>query len=177
MILIPVSSHQNKNLLSYFIQSKQRAVLLIAAQRLTGAIFGLLLAFFISSSWFLLRPYDVTTTSNLPFVHSIMQVRVWRHNHFKSVFFIQSCSFTVACVTSYLSLSGASFMFIRVIKFLVTRDLPHSKMTSWLWNWFFLQRDKVKWMCVTLNEGYLRAAKRGSNNLYRFLIKIWHLIL
>ena len=23
-------------------------------------------------------------------------------------------------------------------------------------------------MCVTLNEGYLRSANRGSNNLYRF---------
>ena len=26
-------------------------------------------------------------------------------------------------------------------------------------------------MCVTLNEGYLRSANRGSNNLYRFLTK------
>ena len=29
-------------------------------------------------------------------------------------------------------------------------------------------------MCVTLNEGYLRAANRGSNNLCRFLTKILH---
>ena len=28
-------------------------------------------------------------------------------------------------------------------------------------------------VCVTLNEGYLRAANRGSKNLYRFLIKIY----
>ena len=28
-------------------------------------------------------------------------------------------------------------------------------------------------MCVTLNEGYLRAASRGIRNLYRFLIKIY----
>ena len=27
-------------------------------------------------------------------------------------------------------------------------------------------------VCVTLNEGYLRAANRGSKNLYGFLIKI-----
>ena len=50
-----------------------------------------------------------------------------------------------------------------------------SKMTSSLWNWLLfslIQRDKVKWACVTLNEGYLRAANRGSKNLYRFLIKI-----
>ena len=26
-------------------------------------------------------------------------------------------------------------------------------------------------VCVTLNEGYLRSANRGSNNLYRFLMK------
>ena len=32
-----------------------------------------LLCFFISSSRFLLRPYDVTTTSSLLFVHSFMQ--------------------------------------------------------------------------------------------------------
>ena len=48
-------------------------------------------------------------------------------------------------------------------------------MTSSIRNWLLftlLQRDKVKWVCVTLNEGYLRSANRGSNNLYRFLIKI-----
>ena len=48
-------------------------------------------------------------------------------------------------------------------------------MTSSVWNWLLftlIQRDKVKWVCVTLNEGYLRSANRGSNNLYRFLIKI-----
>ena len=38
---------------------------------IAGAIFGLLLVFL--SSRFLLRPYDVTTTSNLLFVHSFMQ--------------------------------------------------------------------------------------------------------
>ena len=34
---------------------------------------GILPAMFFSSSRFLLRPYDVTTTSNLLFVHSFMQ--------------------------------------------------------------------------------------------------------
>ena len=29
-------------------------------------------------------------------------------------------------------------------------------------------------MCVTLNEGYLREIKRGSTNLNRYLIKIYH---
>ena len=32
-------------------------------------------------------------------------------------------------------------------------------------------------MCVTLIEGYLRAAIRGSKNLYRFLLKILHISL
>ena len=32
--------------------------------------------FFISSSQFLLRPYDVTTTTNLLFVHSFMQFQL-----------------------------------------------------------------------------------------------------
>ena len=67
------------------------------------------------------------------------------------------------------------FLFIRVIKFLVTLDLPHSKMTSSLLNWLLftlIQKDKVKWVCVTLNEDYWRAANRGSKKLYRFLIKI-----
>ena len=39
---------------------------------IAGAIIGLLLVFFISLR-FLLRTYDVTTTSNLLFVHSFMQ--------------------------------------------------------------------------------------------------------
>ena len=106
---------------------------------------------------FLLRPYDVTATSNLLFVHC-------------------SCNFNwSACVTSFLLLVERVFCSIRVIKFLVTLDLPHSQ--KWLpdWNWLLftlIQRDKVKWVCVTLNEGYLRAANRGSKNLYRFLFKI-----
>ena len=47
-------------------------------------------------------------------------------------------------------------------------------MTSSLWNWLLftlIQRDKVKWVCVTLNEGYLISANRGSNNSFRILIK------
>ena len=39
-----------------------------------------------------------------------------------------------------------------------------SKMTSSLWNWLFftlIQRDEVKWVQVTLFEGYLRAANEA----------------
>ena len=41
---------------------------------------------------------------------------------------------------------------------------------------FFLtliQRDKVKLMCVTLIDSYLRAPNRSSINLYRLVIKIY----
>ena len=59
---------------------------------IAGAIIGLLLVFFfISSSRFLLRPYDVTTTSNLPFVQL-------------------SCNSNWSkCVTSFFVLCGAGF--------------------------------------------------------------------
>ena len=65
-----------------------------------------LLCFFISSS----RPYDVTTTSNLLFVHSFMQFQL---NYVRNVIFCSSWS--------------EFFLFIHVIKFLVTFDLPHSQ--------------------------------------------------
>ena len=121
---------------------------------IAGAIIGLLFVFFISSSWFLLRPYDVTATF-CSFVHAIStELHVWRH---------------------FSLLVERVFLFMRVIKFLVILDLPHSQKWLSIWNWLLftlIQRDKVKWVCVTLNEGYLRSANRGSNNLYRFLIKI-----
>ena len=64
-----------------------------------------------------------------------------------------------------------SELFIRVIKFLLTHDLPHSQKWLPLWNcilFTLIQRAKVKWLCITLNEGYLGGANRGSKNLYRF---------
>ena len=42
---------------------------------IAGDVFGLLLYFFISLG-FLLRPYDVRTTSNLLFVHWFMQFQL-----------------------------------------------------------------------------------------------------
>ena len=76
---------------------------------IAGAIIGLLLVFFISSSWFLLRPYDVAATF-CSFVHAIStELHVWRH---------------------FSLLVERVFLFMRVIKFLVTIDLPHSQ--KWL---------------------------------------------
>ena len=42
-------------------------------------------------------------------------------------------------------------------------------MASSLWNWLLftlIHRDKVKWVCATLNEGYLRAGNRGSKQIF-----------
>ena len=73
---------------------------------IAGAIIGLLLVFFISSSWFLLRPYDATATF-CSFVHAIStELHVWRH---------------------FSLLMERVFLFMRVIKFLVTLDLPYSQ--------------------------------------------------
>ena len=71
-------------------------------------------------------------------------------------------------------------MFIRVIKFLVTLTyFTHKNVFLTLKLIFFTlnQRDKVKWVCVTLNEGYLRVANRGSKNVYKFLFKKYHISL
>ena len=75
------------------------------------------------------------------------------------------------CVTSFFAFSGANFLFICVISFLFTFYWPHSQ--KWFPHfdidfcllWF---KYKVKWVCATLNEGYMRAANKGSKNLYRF---------
>ena len=62
------------------------------------------------------------------FVVMIFVTTIWRHSYF---LFIRSCNFNwIACVTSFFAVSGASFLFMRVIKFLVTLDLPHSQ--KWL---------------------------------------------
>ena len=74
---------------------------------ITGAIIGPLLVF-LDLSRFLLRSYDVKATSNLLFVLSFMQ-------------------FQLNCVTSCFFVSAASFLFICVIKFLVTLELLHSQ--------------------------------------------------
>ena len=129
------------------------------------------------SQWKFFELYVRTCPAVFFYFVTIFVTIIWRHNHFKSAF----CSFVHAIstevrVTSFVALSGASFfLFIRVIKFLVTRLTSLSKLTSSLWSWLLftlIERDEVKWVCVTLNEGYLRAANTASNNLYRFLIKI-----
>ena len=62
------------------------------------------------------------------FVIMIFVTTIWRHSHFS---FIRSCNFNwMACLTSFFALSGASFLFMRVINFLVTPDLPHFQ--KWL---------------------------------------------
>ena len=126
---------------------------------IAGAIIGLLLVFY--------------------FVVRIFVTITWRHNHLKSAF----CSFVhkfnwIACVTSFSLLMEPVLSIIAVIKFLFTRDLPLSKMTSLLWNWLcfsLIHRDKARWVYVTLNKGYLRAGDKSSNKLCIFLIKVYNL--
>ena len=101
------------------------------------------------------------------FFLKIFVTTIWRHSHF---LFIRSCNFNWnACVTSFFALIGASFLFIRVIKFLVTRDLQQSQ--KWLphfeFNFYLLYFKEIRSSeCVTLNGIYLRAADRGSNNFF-----------
>ena len=101
------------------------------------------------------------------FVVMIFVMTIWRHSHF---LFIRSCNFnSIACVTSFFALGGASFfVHARDYIFGQTWLTSLSKLTSSIWNWLLftlIQRDKVKWVCVTLNEGYLRSANRGSNKI------------
>ena len=48
----------------------------ISREALAEAIIGLFWVFFISSTRFLLQQYDVTKTSNLLFVHSVIQFQL-----------------------------------------------------------------------------------------------------
>ena len=57
------------------------------------------------------------------FVVKFFVTIMWRHSHFRSAF--SSCNFKwISYVTSVFTLFGASFLFIRVIKFLVSLDIP-----------------------------------------------------
>ena len=106
------------------------------------------------------------------FVVMIFVTTIWRRSHF---LFSRSCNFNwIACVTSFFALSGEFFCSCAWLNFwshLTYLTLKNDFLTLKL-TFTLIQRDKVKWVCVTLNEGYLRSANRGSNNLYRFLIKI-----
>ena len=120
-----------------------------------GAIIGLLLVFF------LYRRHDFCydhMTSQPLFVHSFRQFQL-------------NCM----CDVIFRSQWSEFFCSCAWLNFWSHLTYSLSKMTFSLWNWLLFtlfQRDKVKWVCVTLTEGYLRAANRGSKNLYRFLIKI-----
>ena len=99
----------------------------------------------------------------------------------KSAFcsFIQAISTEVRAWRHFFAHCGASFfVHLRDQIFGHTWLTSLTKMISSLSSWLLftlIQRDKVKWMCVTLNEGYLRAANRGSKNVYRFIIKIYYI--
>ena len=108
--------------------------------------------FFISSSRFLLRPYDVTTTSNLLFVHLFMQFHLKCVRDFifvERVFFYSIAWFNFWSHLTYLTHKNDFELWNWLT---LNFEISHS-----LWNWLLftlIQRDKVKWVCVTLNEGY-----------------------
>ena len=79
-------------------------------------------------------------------------MRVWRHFSLsvERVF----CSFAWLNFWSHLTYLTLKNDFLTLKFFLFT----------------LIQRDKIKWVCVTLNEGYLRAADRGSRNFYQNII-------
>ena len=85
--------------------------LLTAAKRLLGLLLG----------FFLFRRRDFVTT-------------IWRHNHSKFAFCssVHAISTEVRVWRHFLILVELVFLLIRVIKFLVTLDLPHSQ--KWLPN-------------------------------------------
>ena len=109
-------------------------------------------------------------------VGKIFVTTIWRHNYFKSAFFIRLRNFYWnAGVMLFFCLSGAILLFICVITFLVKRDLPLSQKWLTLFeNHFFtlIQRDKVKWVYITLIECFLKAVNRKSNKADRFFIKV-----
>ena len=110
--------------------------------------------FCISPSRFLFRPYDATTTSNLLFTHSFLQFQLK---------FVRDVVFRSKCIVFF-----CSFAWLNIWTYLHTWLTSLWKVTSSLQYWLFftlIQRDKVNWMCVTLNEGYSGATNRDSNNI------------
>ena len=95
----------------------------------------------LTSVMFLIRPYDLALSSNLPAVYS--------------------CHFD--WIALFFTLNGARFL---LNKFVVTLLTSLPKMTVLTFKWLFFtsaQEDKVNWVCVTLIGVYLRAANRSSN--------------
>ena len=66
------------------------------------------------------------------FVVAIFVTTIWRQNHFKSAFcsFVYAISTEVRAWRHFSLLVERIFLLIRVIKFLITLDLPHSQ--KWL---------------------------------------------
>ena len=87
-----------------------------------------------------------------------------------------SCNFIwIACVTSYFTLSGASFcsfVWLCFCSHVTYLTLENDFLTLKLTFFTLIQTYMVKWVYITLIEDDLRAANKNSNKLYRFLIEI-----
>ena len=92
------------------------------------------------------------------FFIAIFVTTIWRHNHFPSDF----CLFVYAISTELRVWRHFSLLVERVFCSFAWLNfwshltyLTHKNDSLWTWLLITLiQRDKVKWVCVTLNEGY-----------------------
>ena len=100
------------------------------------------------------------------FVVAIFVTSIWRHSHFKSAF----CSFVHAISAEVLEWLNFSLLLERVfflfawLKFwshLTYLTHKNAFLTLKL-TFIYFNSEKVIWVCVTLNEGFLRAANKGS---------------
>ena len=128
---------------------------------------------FLFSRWKFFELY-VRTCPAIFFYFAIFVTTIWRHNHFKSAFcsLIHAISTEVRVWRHFLLLVErvfCSFAWLNFWSHLTYLTLKNDFLILKLTFFTLIQREKVKWVCVTLNEGYLRAANRGSKNLYRFL--------
>ena len=111
-----------ETILVYSIASTGRSRLVSRSQKIIGLYFRTCHAmFFMSSSRFLLRTCDVTTTSDLLYslvLASLTEVRAWRH---------------------LLYLNELVFLIFRVKNFVGHAWLKSlSKTAPWLWKWLFI---------------------------------------
>ena len=129
---------------------------------------------FLFSQWNFFELYVRTCPAMFLYFVAIFVTTIWRHNHFKSAF----CSFVHAIPSElrawrHFSLLVASFIcslaWLNFWSHVTYLTLKNDFLTLKLTLFTLIQRDKVIWVCVTLNEVYLNAANSGSN---RFLMKI-----
>ena len=92
---------------------------------------------FLFSHWEFFELYVRSCPAMFFYFVKIFVTTKWRQNNFKSAFcsIVHAISTEVRAWRHFSLLVERVFLFIRVIKFLVTGDLPHSQKWPSLWNW------------------------------------------